>query len=149
MNTNQSQDLIISVKPKFVKLMKSGKKTTELRKTLPSRAGMYSRMFVWETSPKKHLTGVAVLFCRCTNDPDTLWRQTSKTSGVSKKEFVEYFKGYNYGHGLEFTDFQEFPHKISLSEMKTMINGFHPPQGYYYVSDKNSDLLLRLGGISR
>ena len=129
---------IFSIKPKYSALIFSGEKTVELRKTYPRRMTEDSRIFFWETSPSKLLVGTAIVSTIVKIPKAILWKKTSRMSGISKKEFDEYFRGTDEGIALYLKNVVEFNKKLDLKLLRHAL-GFRPPQSFRYISQKESD----------
>lgn len=64
-----------------------------------------------------------------------LWTSIGHKSGVTKTEFDTYFHGLDAGFAIGIADLQILSNPISLSRLRSVWPGFHPPQGYRYLSD--------------
>ncbi len=63
--------------------------------------------------------------------PSTLWRRYGLTTGLSHKEFNDYFSGCSRGVALRVGLIHRLAHPIRLSELGNVV----PPQGFAYLSD--------------
>lgn len=136
MKQDNSQILLISVKPKFAVKIMSGEKTVELRKSAPINIKKGNVILLYVTSPVKELWGFCQIECIIKDNPTDLWKKVKKTAGISEKEFFEYFKNYENGYGLVMKNIQNIE-PIELENLKLSINGFYPPQTYCYIDKKD------------
>lgn len=119
--------ILMSIRPRFVKMIYSGRKTIEYRKTQPHR---YLPILIYETAPVKLITGIVPWWdLGGAANPETVWKLTSAHGGISKSEFDSYYANSRYAIGLRFRDVQELEHPIALSEL-----GIRAPQSYRYVT---------------
>lgn len=63
-----------------------------------------------------------------------LWQSTRKVAAVSSSEFDAYFEGLDRGVGIWIANTQRYSASVSLTELRASIPGFHPPQGFRYLS---------------
>ncbi len=132
-NINNSL-LLISVKPEFAKSIFNGEKTVELRKSAPKNAPKGSYLLIYVTSPVKELWGICKIKNIINDNPKMLWEQIGTKSGISKKQFQDYYRETNNAYGIEIKDVRNFKEKsISLESLKDFLPGFTPPQTYRYI----------------
>jgi len=62
-----------------------------------------------------------------------LWQAVREKAGVTREEFDAYFSGLSAGVGIEIADVRAFT-PIPLEELRSVWEGFHPPQGFRYVT---------------
>lgn len=121
----KSNCVLISVWNKYVKMMRSGTKKVELRRSFPDFA---MTVFVYECSPVGTVTGKILMPTIKKLPVDILWEQTKDISGVSKEQFFEYFRGKEEGYGVFFSGFTSIaPRAITDFGLKK------PPQNYAYL----------------
>lgn len=140
--SNKSSTAIFSIKPKYAALIFAGVKTVELRKTNPRGVSKGSRVFFWESSPVKRLTGMARVEYWIREPLEVLWDLISEIAGISKEEFDEYFEGFESGVALYLKDAEEFDQKPKLSTLRRKL-GFTPPQSYRYASHSELNYFSR------
>ena len=132
-----NQLLLISVKPQFAKKIFNGEKTVELRKSAPRKANKDSILLIYVTSPVKELWGVCKIDEIVSNNPLDLWNEIGDKTGISKKEYNDYYKESNNAYGIKLKNIKNFlENPIKLALLKDLIPGFAPPQTYRYL-DKN------------
>ena len=131
---------IFSIKPKFVSLIFAGEKTVELRRKLPRRIREGSKIFIWETSPKKRLSGCVRVQKLLEVPIDQLWELISDFAGINEDEFYNYFDGLSSGIAVFLSDAEEFQVKPELNYLRDKL-GFNPPQSFRYVSPDELEYL--------
>ncbi len=129
--------LIISVKPEYAKKILKGEKTIELRKSAPKKAGKNDYILIYVTAPIKELWGIYRIENIIKENPDTLWENFGKQTGISKQEFNDYYKENKNAFGIQLQEVKNLiKHSIKLDNLKSLIPGFMPPQTYSYI-DRN------------
>lgn len=129
--------LIISVKPEYARKILKGKKTIELRKCAPKRVGKDDYILIYVTAPVKVLLGVYKIENIIKENPNTLWENFGKQTGITKQEYNDYYKENKNAFGIQLQEVKNlFKHSIKLDSLKNLIPGFMPPQTYGYI-DKN------------
>lgn len=122
--------LLISIKPKYAKLILSGEKIFELRKRAPRRKTYHA--IIYETSPTKKIVGVfTIKHCHIKSVKEII--KNSKLACVSKSDINKYYQGSNEGTMIEIENAYEFPKKTSLRSLREEFD-FVPPQSYCYMS---------------
>lgn len=129
--------LIISVKPEYARKILKGEKTIELRKCAPKRVGKDGYILIYVTAPVKELWGVYKIENIIKENPNTLWKNFGKQTGITKQEYNDYYKENKNAFGIQIQEVKNlFKHSIKLHSLKNLIPGFMPPQTYSYI-DKN------------
>lgn len=138
-----AQTLFLSISPKFVSKILRRIKTVELRRKRPNISSG-DRVLIYATSPEKALHAVATV-CNVTSaHPDDLWLQFQDRTGLSYNEFYEYFNNVSKGYAIEFKKVEALPLPVSLSTIRSIWPGFHPPQSYQYFTNEECVALLDL-----
>lgn len=126
--------LLVSIKPQYAEKIFKGEKTIELRKSAPRQAGKDSYMLIYVTAPVKELWGVCKIENIIKENPKTLWDNFGKETGVSKKEFYDYYQKNNYAFGIQLKEVRNLlKGSVNLKSLKSLIPGFMPPQTYAYI----------------
>lgn len=129
--------LIISVKPEYARKILKGEKTIELRKCAPKKVGKDGYILIYVTAPVKELWGIYKIENIIKENPNTLWENFGKQTGITKQEYNDYYKENKNAFGIQLQEVKNlFKHSIKLDSLKNLIPGFMPPQTYSYI-DKN------------
>ena len=124
------QILLFSIKPEFSELILSGKKTVELRKQAPKKKSRYA--IIYESSPSKGITGLFVIKNIHVKPIKEISRRLLSKACVSSQFFGEYYKGHNEGVIIEIENAFRFERKVSLYELRELMD-FAPPQDFCYL----------------
>ena len=73
-----------------------------------------------------------------------LWRAFGSSTGLSHREFLQYFEGLDTGAALTLTAAEPFGQQIPLAELRAEPRGFRPPQSFAYVDAATGARLLRV-----
>ncbi len=90
--------VLLSIRPKYVEEIIKGNKRYEFRKSGFKRE--VREVWIYATSPTKKIIGTFVIGKIIKETPENLWRKFSEFSGVSEKEFFDYFGGKKVGFAL-------------------------------------------------
>ncbi|MEW6376634.1 MAG: ASCH domain-containing protein [Thermodesulfobacteriota bacterium] len=85
-------NVLLSIKPKYADLIKSGLKKYEFRRKIFNKAGR-CKVFIYSTSPVKKITGVFDASTIHQDSPYRIWDMFGAYSGLSEEEFFKYFRG--------------------------------------------------------
>ncbi len=127
-----SNILLLSIRPQFVNKLLNGSKSSELRRVKP-RVVRGDVVLIYETSPTMALVGYGIVESVTTDRPDKLWQKVKKRSGITKLEFDQYYEGSDMGYAINFSNVDSLRTSVSLSLLRSKIDGFHPPQSYRYL----------------
>lgn len=136
--------VLISVRPKFAEMIFAGSKTVELRRVCPiiSEGDL---ALVYVSSPIKQLQGAFEVGKIISASPSTLWKKIGKKSGVSRKEFLDYFDGKTKAHALVIKRAWKLSTPVCLTTLKRRKGGFRPPQNFHYLNRAESSPLASIG----
>jgi len=79
---------------------------------------------------------------------DKLWRRVKGLSGLSQREFLQYFSGAQVGVAVHIDEPSRSDRQVRLAELRKIWTGFHPPQGFRYVHADDLAALERIGIVS-
>ena len=127
-----SNILLLSIRPQFVRKLMNGSKSTELRRVKP-RVIKGDIVLIYETSPTMALVGFAIVESVTIDSPHKLWKKIGKRSGITILEFEQYYLGADTGYAINFSNVDSLNKPISLPQLRTKVDGFHPPQSYQYL----------------
>ena len=122
-------DVLLSIKPKYVKSILEGEKQFEFRKAI-FRNPSVSRVFIYSSAPVKRIVAIFEISRIIEDHPSALWDQTRDHAGIDDAEFFSYFAGRSRGYAIGIGNLQELGTPIDPREE---IPGFVPPQSYCYV----------------
>jgi type I restriction enzyme S subunit len=131
-------NVLLSIKPKYAELIKSGLKKYEFRRKIFNKAGG-CRVFIYSTSPVKKITGVFDASIVHHESPRRIWDMFGTHSGLSEEEFFQYFKGCNVAYAIEIRNLVTFEEPQDPSNY---FLEFTPPQSYRYFNPHQNLLPL-------
>ena len=118
--------LLLSIKPKYWDLIKSGAKRWEFRQFGSLPAAPFHTIVFYATSPVCRLVGVAEVRLHAANYVDELWADTNHEAGISACDFEDYYRGRTKGEAIRLGDVYEFEFPLSY---------YPPPQSWRYMPD--------------
>jgi len=124
-------DVLLSIKPKYVKSILEGEKRYEFRKAI-FRNPSVSRIFIYSSAPVKRIVALFEISTILNDHPAALWDRVRDHAGIDDEEFFSYFAGRSHGYAIGIRDLQEFAEPINPYETTP---GFVPPQSYCYVDN--------------
>ncbi len=132
----------LSIHPPYVKEIRSGTKTYELRKFNP-RVHRGSWVAIYETKPTMAITTVFLAGNTLVEDPQWFWDHNHQALGINHDDYFAYFKGKNTVFALEILQVRTLDNPIGLAELKSMYN-IHPPQGSVTLKGNIPSRILKL-----
>ena len=131
-------NIFLSINPKYTKKIFNGKKTVELRKSLPKKLMKGDEALIYATSPVKMLVGAFLVDSFTFKPLKELWLQVQARAGISYTDFYEYYQGREFGAAIFFNRVCEFDNPIPVLNLKN--EGFVIPQSFRYV--KNDEMVF-------
>jgi predicted transcriptional regulator len=140
-------NVLLSIKPKYVDLIKSGSKKYEFRRKI-FRKSNNCQVFIYSTFPVKKITGVFDASVIHEDSPFKIWKMFGSYSGISKEEFFSYFEKCKTAYAIEIRNLVIFQDPRDPSDY---FHEFNAPQSYRYFNpqqrllpfDKDSNTLNR------
>jgi len=123
-----SLNIILSIRPKYARLILSGAKRYEFRKSIFNNKHV-EEAYIYETSPIKKIVGIFKIGDIIRASPQDLWDQLGPLSGMNKAEFFDYFQDIKIGFAIEIKNVEIFDVPF---DPKEQIPGFNPPQSFCY-----------------
>jgi len=126
-------DVILSIKPKYVRAIIEGEKRYEFRKAIFKNRTI-DRVFIYSSAPVKRIVALFEIGTILEDHPAALWEMVRDSAGIDDAEFFSYFAGKSRGYAIGISNLQEFDEPI---DPKVVIPGFVPPQSYCYLNAEN------------
>ena len=126
--------LLLSVRPCYLEKILDGSKSVELRRVIPQLSKGDTVAF-YASRPVGAVVGTARVRRVVSGSPSRLWRELGGCTGVSRREFRNYFAGSPCAHGIQLADATATEKPITLDQLRQELPGFRPPQNYMYVGD--------------
>lgn len=136
-------NVILSIKPKYVKKIIAGEKRFEYRKSVFKQH--VERIYIYASSPICRIVGefsVADIF---EGSPENIWLETRQHSGINKQEYDKYFQNHERAYAIKIQTIISYTIPINPYEIDIH---FRPPQsfGYYPYIIKKPKLIF-IGGV--
>ncbi len=125
-------DVLLSVKPKYVKSIIDGEKRYEFRKAI-FRNRSINRIFIYSSAPVKSIVALFEISTILEDHPAVLWDTVKDHAGIDDAEFFSYFAGRLRGYAIGIENLWEFEEPIDPYET---MPGFVPPQSYCYPDEE-------------
>lgn len=135
-------NVLLSIKPKYVKEIMNGNKKYEFRKSIFRCREDVELVYIYSTSPVKKIVGVFTIETIIEDHPKNLWESFREFSGIGAAEFFSYFGSNKKGFAIEIGKVEVFERPIDPFRE---FSDFKPPQSFYYI-DKN---VLFNAGLNR
>lgn len=133
------ENILISVEAAYAARMLDGTKTIELRRR-PVRLKTGSKMWVYSKLPRGQVELVATISDVIEGHPSTIWRKYGKQTGVSRKDYFEYFSGAKTAHAITIDYTKKLLPILSLEKIREQISNFHPPQFFKRLEVNSPEL---------
>jgi predicted transcriptional regulator len=122
-------DVLLSIKPKFVKSIFNREKRYEFRKTIFKNRKI-NRVFIYSSSPVKKIVGAFEIDRIFEDHPVDLWDMVKDYAGINNRDFFVYFEGRSKAFAIGIKNPQKFSAPMDPWET---LPGFVPPQSYCYI----------------
>jgi predicted transcriptional regulator len=122
-------NVLLSINPKFVEAIVDGTKRYEFRRTIFRRRDV-EKAFIYCTSPVQRVIGAFQIGRILEDTPSRLWADLKSLSGLSKRDYLEYFHGSQKAYAIEIRDFYAYDEPLDPRELDP---GFVPPQSFAYL----------------
>jgi len=132
-------NFLISLEERHANGIFEGTKTVELRRRA-MHVAIGATVWIYVKMPVGSVVGCAKVSGLHTLAPSTLWNRFGAVSGLQRQEFFEYFSGLPKAFALNLSEPTRLMSPIPLNTLRTVSNGFHPPQFFANVAS-NGPLL--------
>lgn len=96
---------------------------------------------MYSTSPVKMIVGEFKTSGIMISDPKDIWFETEEWSGLNKKAFFDYYKGYDEVGAIHIDKVIVYKEQIKGEVFR---KDFRPPQSFYYLSDEEYDKIQKI-----
>lgn len=128
--------VLLSIRPEFAALIRNGSKRVEFRKRF-NPILISCPIIIYETAPCMQFSLWVTLKDIVCDSPANLWNQFGRLNGTHRKPYNEYFDGKALGHALIIDRVQSFKKPVSLNEIRSIREGYRPPQSYSIIKKDN------------
>lgn len=120
---------IISLKPRYAKLVLSGDKTVELRNRMV-RLKPGTLVWIYATRPMARIVGFAEIESVVHAGPAEIWRRFGDDIGVDRSGFNSYTENRDCVSALVLTSVKGLKDFMTLERIRQSVRAFQPPQFY-------------------
>ena len=128
-------DVLLSIKPEYVKKIARGEKKYEFRKRI-FKSPTINRIFIYSSSPEKRIIGSFQIGSILKDCPEQLWEQVKDESGIDYLTYCKYFDGKAEAYAIQIVDLKLFHTPIDPKELDP---SFIAPQSYQYLPKNQYD----------
>lgn len=125
----EKDNIILPIKPIFVKKIICGEKKYEYRKKLCRKD--INKIYIYATVPIKKIIGEAKVINKLKMDKEELWKQTHVYSGISKEFYDKYFEKQDYACAYQIGEIKQYDNPITLDSIGIK----NVPQAFVYYGD--------------
>lgn len=129
--------VLLSIKPEHVANIFNGSKKFEFRRRIFRRTDVRV-VIVYATRPVGMIVGEFDIDCVIMDTPDSIWKVTENSSGISKNYFDQYFDGRDRAYALKIGEVRLYEAPVAPADFS---ENFTPPQSYLYVNEPDSNPL--------
>lgn len=120
--------VLLSIKPEFAFKIFEGKKKFEFRKVIFKNPNVKT-VVVYASSPVQQVIGEFEIENILSSDPNDIWKQTKKDSGISEDFFYEYFADREIAHAIKIKKTKKYRRPLDIYDDFNVL----PPQSYVYL----------------
>ncbi len=142
------QHVIISLEERHAINIISGIKQVELRRRI-MRVEPGSIVWLYVKKPIGAVIGYAIVGTTYFAPPRMVWQKFGHVSGISRAEYLNYFKGSAAASAMGVSRPKRLKRPISLEELRAVAPSFQPPQFYCRLSVGSSMMNLLMPRIGR
>lgn len=124
--------LILSIRDHHANSILDGKKTVELRRMRPN-VGEGDIVLIYIPRPIMAVVGGFLIKSVVSAEPEALWRRVGRNSGLTKRQFIQYYSGTSVGFGIQVAKVWRLGTPLSLPKLRQWWPSFIPPQGFRYL----------------
>ena len=124
-----TMDVLLSIRPFYVKEILQGTKKYEYRKVLPKN--IVNRYYIYESSPAQRIVGYFTCQNVLSDTPMNIWNQTCKYGGISYLDYQKYFRNRDSAYALKI----DAAYFFSTPVNPWIYDKFYPPQSFIYLKE--------------
>ncbi|MGD0794570.1 MAG: ASCH domain-containing protein [Dehalococcoidales bacterium] len=135
---NGFYDIVISIKPIYVDLILDGEKKYEFRKHNFTKP--IDKVLIYSTKPIGKIVGYFTVDKLIKNTPSKIWAKCHEFSGISERDFIEYFKGSKTAYAIQIKNVCKLLYPIFPNDV---MKGFKAPRSFLYIDRKVNHEMFR------
>lgn len=119
--------MLLSIKPKYAKVILEGKKQYEFRKSKPKDG--VKRIIFYASSPQKEVVGEAKIDTILEGTPKEIWEIAKTAAGITKEFYFSYYAGKDKAIAYKLKDIIIYENPKELSDYGIS----KAPQSFVYL----------------
>ena len=127
--------LLLSINPRFARMILRGEKTVELRRRAP-RCSTEFWIALYATAPERAMIGVVRAREVIVGSPDGLWADVEDGCGLGREEYRSYYEGATRAVGIRLSDPIPLMEPIPLDRLRRSWPEFRPPRSFAYLAEE-------------
>jgi type I restriction enzyme S subunit len=133
---------LLSIKPKYVQAILTGRKKVEFRKRRFARP--VKTILIYATSPIKKIVAHFKIGQIDEGSPENLWQQYQSVGGIAPESYWSYFKNAKMAVAISITELNTLEQPLNLYDL---IGTDIPPQSYSYLNKDEVKTISKIGII--
>ena len=135
---NDSNNIIISIKPVYAELILDGRKKYEFRKCGFTRSVVKS--FIYSTKPVNKILGYFTFNKVLRGKTSDIWEICSEQAGITEEDYIKYYKMYKNAFAIKIDHVFRLNKPINPFDE---IKGFKSPRSFIYISKGEASSFIR------
>lgn len=127
--------ILISINPEYVEGILNGTKKYEYRRMIAQKE--VKSLVIYSTWPVKEIVGEVEVIDTIEMAPSSLWENTKKFAGISRKKYREYFRGCKKAYAYVLGQVT----KYEVGKKLTDIGIEKAPQSFLYLKEERYETL--------
>lgn len=119
--------MLLSIKPKYAKVILQGEKEYEFRKK--RCRDDITKIVFYSSSPQKQVVGEAEIEEIIEGSPTRIWEIAKHAAGITRKAFYDYYRGRHTAVAYKLKNVVVYEEPKELSDYGIS----HAPQSYVYL----------------
>lgn len=120
--------VLLSIKPEFAEKIFDGTKKFEFRKSIFKNDDV-QKVVVYASSPVQKVIGEFSIEDILNDDIDTIWKKTSRYSGITHDFYLSYFANKDKAYAIKIKEARRYRQARNLSDY----NLSFAPQSFAYI----------------
>lgn len=121
-------NVLISIKPKYVKEIISGEKKYEYRKKIFKKD--VDNIYIYSSAPEKKIIGYFEYNGFEKGIPHEIWESTKRSAGITEDEFKKYFNNKLIAYAIEIQNLVIYE---KPKDPYFIYGDFRAPQSFMYI----------------
>ncbi len=133
--------VLLSVRSPHVERLLSGAKTVEFRRRL-WRVPDGTSVLLYGSRDRRAIVGSFIVKSTTVGSPSAMWGIHGTRSGLTWREYVEYFLGATVAVAINVGRVRQLDHPLTLAELRRRSATFHVPQSYRFMATDELGIVL-------